>query len=345
MKLFFDDLEFDQQLQRTLAKAMSRICDVGEVFAIAHRIRSGSLDSWRDEWFAAGESNLELAERSEAEGKTLSAADAFLRASECYRSAYFFCRRETQGEQLLEAFRASRSTFRRALPYLDIDIDIVEIPYEGGPIPGYVVWGGGDRTGPTVLMPSGYDSPVEESYSLGALEGALRGMNVVMFGGPGQGEMLYERHIPFRHDFEGVIGPVIDYVEGHDGLASDRIALLGRSFGGYLASRAAAIEHRINVLTVDPAQTDMFATLKARLPETWLKMIEAGDPLFNDTFWNANPGLDQEEILDEPDPSARTGNASRVCPGVEEVGRRGRGHPVPDLRVLRRRRLRPGHEC
>jgi hypothetical protein len=296
MKLFFDDPGFDQQLQRGFAKAACRMCDVGELFAIAHRIEPGNLDSWYDEWSAAGESNKRLAERSEAVNANRDAGDAFLRASECYRQAYFFCRRDPQGEQLLKAFRASREMFRRAIPSLPIDVDTVEIPYEGAPIPGYIVWGAADRPGPTVLLPSGYDSPVEESYSLGALEGALRGMNVVMFGGPGQGEMLYESEIPFRHDFESVIGPVIDFVEGHDGLASDRIALIGRSFAGYLAPRAAATERRINALAADPAQTDMFAAVKAQLPTEWLKMVEADDAAFNDAFWKANPGLDKEEF-------------------------------------------------
>ncbi len=297
MKLYFDDADFDQQLQRTIAKASSRVCDVGEVYAIAHRIEEGNLDSWHDEWFAAGESNRQLGEASEAAGATRDAGDAFLRASECYRSAYFFCRREPQGAQLLESFRLSRDMFRSAIPHLPVDVDRLEVPYEDGEtIPAYVLWGAGDRSGPTVLLPAGYDSPVEESYSLGGLEAALRGMNVVMFGGPGQAEMLYERGLVFRHDFEAVVGPVLDMVEGHDGLASDRIAMIGRSFGGYLAPRAAGADHRIGVLTADPAQTDMSALIRAKLPAPWLAMIEADDPSFDDEFWKVNQGIDKQEF-------------------------------------------------
>lgn len=296
MKLYSDDAEFDQQLQRTVAKASSRACDVGEVFAIAHRIEPGNLDSWHDEWFAAGESNRQLAQASEAAGCVRDATDAYLRASECYRSAYFFCRRDPHGAQLLESFRLSREMFRSALPHLEVAAEVVEIPYEDGvAIPAYLLWGSGDRSGPTVLLPAGYDSPVEESYSLGGLEAARRGMNVVMFGGPGQGEMLYERGLGFRHDFEAVVGPVLDFVAAHDGLASDRVAMLGRSFGGYLAPRAAAVDHRIGVLAADPAQTDMFAVIQAQLPAPWLKMIEDDDAAFNDAFWAANPGVDKQE--------------------------------------------------
>lgn len=295
MKLHFDDPDFDQQLQRTFAKASSRMCDVGEVFAIAHRIEEGNLDSWYREWFAAGESNQEMGEDFEGVGNGRDAGDAFLRASEYYRSSYFFSRREPHGDALLEAFRGSRAMFRRAIPYLPVTVEVVEIPYEEVPIPAYLVWGAGDGSGPTALIPAGYDASIEESYTLGGLEAALRGMNVVMFGGPGQAEMLYESNLFLRHDFEAVVGRVVDFVEGHERLAADRIALIGRSFGGYLAPRAAANERRIGVLAADPAQTDMYAAIKTRFPSAWLGMIEANDPAFNETFWRANPGVNKEE--------------------------------------------------
>jgi pimeloyl-ACP methyl ester carboxylesterase len=41
----------------------------------------------------------------------------------------------------------------------------------------------------------------------------------------------------------------------------DRIVLMGRSFAGYLAPRAAAHDHRVAALICDPAQPDMAAHL------------------------------------------------------------------------------------
>lgn len=41
MKLFFDDVEFDAQLQHTAAKAACGACDLGEILAIATRIVPG----------------------------------------------------------------------------------------------------------------------------------------------------------------------------------------------------------------------------------------------------------------------------------------------------------------
>src|SRR5262245_33257700 len=55
MKLYFDDADFDYQLQRTAAKGAYRACDLGEIFAIASRIVPGDYESWHREWHAAGE--------------------------------------------------------------------------------------------------------------------------------------------------------------------------------------------------------------------------------------------------------------------------------------------------
>jgi hypothetical protein len=296
MKLFFDDADFDAQLQRTAAKAAYRACDFGEVFAIARRITPGDYDSWYREWFGAGEANHELAKAEAAKGHERNAGDAYLRASEYFRSAYFFSRRDLQSPRLLDAWRRCRDTFRAAAPWLPCATATVQIPYGDIHLEGYVVHPTVGGPGPTVLFPSGYDMPVEEFYTLGGYEAAARGFSVVAFSGPGQAEMLYERGIPFRHDFEAVAGPVIDFVESRADLDADRIAIVGRSFAGYLAPRAASKEHRIGALAADPAQTDMGTPLRARFPAEWVELLDKGDPVLNDEIWKVYPGVHGQEF-------------------------------------------------
>jgi dienelactone hydrolase len=290
MKLYFDDPEFDQQFQRTAAKAVVGSCDLGEIFAIASRITPGDLDSWYHEWYAAAESLRALAKAEEAAGHHVNAAAAHLRASEYYRSSYFFMRRDPNGQQLLDAFHHNREEFRAAAPGLPYAVERVLIPYEDVQLEGYVIRMAGSK-GPTLLMPCGYDAPVEETYSLGAVEAAARGFTVIAFSGPGQAEMLYERRIPFRPDFEVVASAVIDFVQGREDLDGERIAMVGRSWGGYLGPRAAAAESRIRALTADPAQFDMFDVVKSRMPAQLLALCQAGDPAFNDAMWKAYPGV------------------------------------------------------
>src|SRR5262249_8581297 len=227
MKLFFDDPEFDGQLQRTAAKAACRAADLGQVLSVAHRITPGDYASWYAQWFAEGRKEAELARAESGRGHPHNAGDAWLRASEYFRQAYFFARRYPQGAALLAAWRRSRDAFRMALPSLPFAVEAVSIPWRHAiELEGYVLRARTSAIAPTVLMPCGYDSPVEEFYTLGGLEAALRGFNVVAFSGPGQAEMLSERGLPFRHAFESVVGPVIDFVERTEGLDATRIALV-----------------------------------------------------------------------------------------------------------------------
>lgn len=301
MKLFFDDAEFDAQLQRTAAKVACRAADLGQVLSVARRITPGDYASWYAQWFAEGRKESELARSESARGHHHNAGEAWLRASEYFRSAYFFSRRYPQGAALVAAWRRCREAFRAAIPVLPFAIEPVQIPWRHDiALEGYMLRATNGAAMPTVLMPCGYDSPVEEFYTLGGYEAALRGFNIVAFSGPGLAEMLHERGIPFRPDFEAVVGPVIDFVERAaqaDGrLDATRIAIVGRSFAGYLAPRAASREPRIGALAADPAQTDMGVVLAQRFPADWLELLERGDPVLNERIWAAFPGIRGQEF-------------------------------------------------
>jgi hypothetical protein len=96
-----------------------------------------------------------------------------------------------------------------------------------------------------------------------------RGYNAFIFEGPGQGEALYEQGLFFRREFEYVLTPAIDWLIQRPDVDPDNLILVGRSFAGYLAPRAATAEHRIAALVCDPAQPD----LAARLPGGWASRL------------------------------------------------------------------------
>ena len=50
MKLYFDDEDFDGQLQRSVGKADSGMANVGECLAIAQQITPGDRDGWHQAW-------------------------------------------------------------------------------------------------------------------------------------------------------------------------------------------------------------------------------------------------------------------------------------------------------
>src|SRR5215813_12407518 len=139
MKLFFDDPEFDGQLQRTAAKAACRSADLGQVLSVARRIVPGDYASWYAEWFAEGRKEAELARAETARGHQHNAGEAWLSAGEYFRQAYFFSRRYPQGAALLAAWRRSRDAFRAARPALPFAIEAVRIPYQDIHLEGYLL--------------------------------------------------------------------------------------------------------------------------------------------------------------------------------------------------------------
>lgn len=127
----------------------------------------------------------------------------------------------------------------------------VAIPYESTTLPGYLFRvddSGTART--TVVYHGGFDSTLEEGYFAVARGAVERGYNVLAFDGPGQATTRRLQGLVFRPDWEMVISPVIDYAITLPEIDEHRIVLIGTSFGGYLAARAAAFEHRIAALVL-----------------------------------------------------------------------------------------------
>ena len=65
-----------------------------------------------------------------------------------------------------------------------------------------------------------------------------RGYSCLLFDGPGQGTALMRDGLVSRPDWEHVVTPVVDWLV--ERVPRARVALVGISFGGYLAARAAA---------------------------------------------------------------------------------------------------------
>jgi dienelactone hydrolase len=285
MKLFFNDPEFDAQLQRTMSHAYGLGADLGECLATAQRIQGTNYDSWYREWLATAERAQQLGEACLARGRRVSACEAFLRAAEYFRAAYFFCRRDLDDPRLLTAWRGCRTCFRRAAALFSHPCETVDIPFEEVPLSGYFLSpapSGAPR--PTVLSSSGYDAPVEEVYFSLAAPLVRRGYNCLIFEGPGQGGSLYEKHLYFRPDYEVVVTAVVNYALARRDVDPGRLALIGRSFGGYLAPRAATGEHRLAALIADPGQMGPGVQMRKLLAAPLLDQIDKDDPAADAVF-------------------------------------------------------------
>jgi pimeloyl-ACP methyl ester carboxylesterase len=185
--------------------------------------------------------------------------------------------------RLIEAFDREVEAFSKAAALFEPPVEPVEIPYEGTTLPGYFYRvDASGRPRPTVIATNGYDSTVQAMHFGHAAAAVRRGYNCLIFDGPGQGRVLYKQGIHMRPDWENVVTPVVDYAISHQPeMDPEGIVLIGWSFGGYLAARAASGEHRLAACIADPGQWDLLEAMKGfftSLPKEALEDLPEIDP-------------------------------------------------------------------
>jgi dienelactone hydrolase len=276
MPVVFETPLFDAQFVRALDKAPYGGADFFDCWNTARRITDGDFQSWYQEWLGAARTLEERAQDSLHEGHTVSARESFLMASNYYRTAMFGHFRAPVSEAMKKAFRAQRDCFQKATTLMPWMVEEISVPLEDTHIPGYLFLAAPEPR-PVMIATGGYDSTLEELYFFNAEAALRRGYHCLVYDGPGQGSLLIEEERFFRHDWESVVSPLVDFLLARDDVDTHRIVLSGLSWGGYLAPRAASKEHRLAALICDPGQADALASVrhnfplspeaKARLPE------------------------------------------------------------------------------
>ena len=279
MTLVFKDDLFDAQWLRAAGHSIYGGAEINECFVAARAIRELDGDSWYKAW-------NDLATRIRGEGDTslgaghrVSALGSYLRASNYFRASYCFLVGAKVDTRLGEAYRNHRKAFEAAVALMEPKAERIAIPYEGKMLHGYLFRAANDAAPrPTLIVNGGYDSTAEEAYFFSGAAAVARGYNAIVFDGPGQGAALIEDGLVFRPDWEAVMARVVDYALTQPEVDPRKIALMGVSFGGYLAPRAASVEHRLAALIADPGEYSLFEEFKNRMPGFAAKGLTSGNP-------------------------------------------------------------------
>lgn len=245
-----DNKDWSWHLLRPIAESIYGGGEFNECIRAAERIRPGAIEGWFSEWFALAQSVEALGEEAEAKRHELSAKEHYLRACGYYRWAEFFL--DPADDRRVRTYEKCISSFRKAGRHFSPPLEMAEIPYDGAALPGYFYPAKGASTAktPGLLYVAGADVLKEELYFLGGRAAIERGLSLLVMDGPGQGETLRYRKIYSRYDYEVPIMAAFDYLEKRPEVNPSRMALMGRSFGGYYAARAAAFEKRIKACAI-----------------------------------------------------------------------------------------------
>jgi pimeloyl-ACP methyl ester carboxylesterase len=286
------DLDFEASF--ALGAAAYGAAEVGEVLTVAERIRGlgASYETFVDQFLLLGRRLAGEADGALARGRRVTARSSALRAAYCGKQALYFILGTVRRADEARLYATMQAQWDRAASLFTPPFERVAIPYEGGALPGYLLRPTVDSARrPTVILNNGSDGQNVDLWVYGGAAALERGYNALIFEGPGQGAMLFERRQPFRPDWERVVTPVVDFLAARPEVDPARIAIIGWSMGGGLVARAAAFEPRLAAVCLDPGVADLWQSWPAGLR----RLAAAGDAAEVNRLWRS-------EILDDLTP-------------------------------------------
>lgn len=271
---FYRSPEFDFAVRGLLGHAASGATEPGEVLTTIADVKDGDWQGWHSAWLALGTRLHSLGEELREAGRYDSASGAYLRAASYLSVAVNSAPDDTR----LAVFRDHRAAWEGFIDTTVYSAERVRIPYSGTELPGYLIRPSDDNEPRrTVILNNGSDGSHSDMWGDGAYGALARGYNVLFFDGPGQQSMLFERGVPFRHDWEQVITPVVDFLLARQDVDAARLAIYGISQGGYWVPRALAFEKRLAAAIVDPAVVDVSTSWIEHLPSPLVKLLNEGN--------------------------------------------------------------------
>jgi esterase FrsA len=219
---------------RTGKRNIFRRAKPEDVESVLANLTSKDPELWATEWSRVAKPYEEEAARHEQAGRSQDAREAYLQAYTYYATGRYPVP-HTVGKQA--CFRKSLEMYEKAGRYFAPPLEKVNIPFDDKTVPTYLRIPRDGRKHSVVINFGGIDSFKAESfeYDEALQEGGMGSCAVDM---PGVGECSIKASITA----DALYSAVIDYLEKRADVDAKRIAIMGRSFGGYWAAKMAFVE-------------------------------------------------------------------------------------------------------
>jgi dienelactone hydrolase len=243
----------------------SEPAELARIARLLKDVKHEDDNAWFEACVSVADGVRAFAEEREQSSHRHSAAHAYLRACNYYLFGERF--RQPKDERALAIVSTAVDCFHRHIRLTDVEIEIVEVPFRDGSLPGYFVKARNARAKPAPCMVffDGLDHTKETQYLRGVTDAIKRGISVLVMDGPGTGSAIRFRRHFLRYDYEVAGSACIDFLEKRADVDAGKIGVMAISLGGYYATRCAAMDPRFAACVCWGAIWDYYATWKKRI--------------------------------------------------------------------------------
>jgi hypothetical protein len=215
--------------------------EFNEVYRTIQRMDPKDPSSWWVEWQKLGEYVEATGDRAAAEGRRITARDAYRRAANYYYAAQMFPSHGDAANVRLRLLEQHDKCFAKAAAFFEPAFRRVHVPFNNGVLGGYL-YRTPSEDAPVLLRPGGHAGWLFSEVLWAADHGAS---TLAFYERMPDGQVPAEGFV--RPESERAIGAAIDHVETI--MPRPRVVLVGLSdLSAHLCLRAAAFEKRVRAV-------------------------------------------------------------------------------------------------
>jgi len=285
-----NDSEFSFILLETMAQSEGHGASVGEVLTAAATIEYGNFESFYSSFYGLANRIKAVADTIDAQRFPVSAREAYFRIAMYFRAADFFLHGNVSDPRIYSLWDSQTAAFDKAISLLPVPGKRIMLQGNGFQIPAiFYSPPHSDCNEPktTIIVGNGYDAAQEDSLHEIGFEVLDRGWNFVTYEGPGQPTVRRNQSLGFIPEWWEVVTPVVDYLSTRSDVDMSSLALMGISFGGSLAPRAAACDHRFAAVMAIDGMYSLQAAFEADIPPPLVELFKSGNKTAFDNELNS----------------------------------------------------------